>query len=144
MANVRIVMLEGVTAEEASRVIDQALPRPVEPTVTLTPALPMPAALPAAPAPPTPKRTGRPHAQPGDDTIRGRVLDVILREGPKSSIELMERIDLDMNQVSTACKRLKESGRLESIRDDENDGTRRWFIPKQQWNRSARAWEPRK
>lgn len=139
MANVRIVLLENVSADEAMQAMQKALPAPVAgPVLSVVPALPPPALTPEK------RRNGRPQAEPGDDSIRGRILESIQVYGPMSSIQLTHKTGFEMAQVSTACSRLRESGRLMQAIDAEEqggDGTRRWLLPGRRWNRSAKSWE---
>jgi hypothetical protein len=127
MANLSIVrvQVDGVTQQEATDILGQVLHRApmedMEPVSTVARKIALPAAAPE-------RRIGRPPAQAGDDSIRGRILEHLARS-PLSSIELTRKTGLEMNQIAPACSKLKDSALIES-RNDDTDGTRRWFLKK--------------
>lgn len=125
MATVKMLRVElEVSAQEVTDILGQMMGQNLgeigaPATATTTAALP---------APEKPKR-GRPPSQPGDDSIRGRILEVI-EQRPMSSIQLQNVTKLEMEQITGSCAKLKDAGRIVQ-KIHQHDGTRYWMTPQQ-------------
>jgi hypothetical protein len=62
----------------------------------------------------------------GGESIRQRIL-ALLAKKPMSSIEIATALKLEPKQAYQSCAAMKSAGSIDG-RNDETDGTRRWFL----------------